>query len=139
MLCQDGYVDIIILYYFLLQSMTTATGTHILGNLTDCDQKYLSGLNMEDIRGKISKIIKNNGITELGSYYHRFDNNSFTGVISLAESHISVHTWPELKTVTIDVYVCNYQSDNTEAARKIFAEISELFGKSKISKQEIER
>jgi len=119
--------------------MRTATGTHILGDLTDCDQAYLASLDMEEIKGKISAIIRENGFQELGSYYHDFGNNSFTGVISVAESHISVHTWPELGIVNLDVYSCNYKNDNAEAARKIFQEISELFGKHKVNMQEIGR
>ncbi|MDR2411800.1 MAG: S-adenosylmethionine decarboxylase [Candidatus Peribacteria bacterium] len=31
----------------------------------------------------------------------------------LTESHISIHTWPESKFLTLDVYVCNYNDDNS--------------------------
>ena len=31
-----------------------------------------------------------------------------TGVVLLAESHVAIHTWPELGNVTLDIYVCNF-------------------------------
>lgn len=119
--------------------MNTPIGTHIMGDLMSCDPDYLFSLNVEEIKRKVSKIIKKNDLTELGSYYHRFDNNSFTGIIALSESHVSMHTWPELGIVNMDVYTCNYTKDNAEAAWKAFNEIAGLFGNSKIIKKEIKR
>ena len=37
-------------------------------------------------------------------------------MVLLAESHLAVHTWPELDAVTLDVYVCNFGADNSERA-----------------------
>ena len=114
-------------------------GTHIIGDLKNCDAYYLFNLDYDEIKNKVSSIIKRNNFTELGSYYHHFDNNSFTAVISLSESHISMHTWPELGIVNIDVYTCNYENDNTNSTRKAFTEIANLFGKSTIKKIELQR
>jgi S-adenosylmethionine decarboxylase len=119
--------------------MKKSIGTHIMGDLTNCDSDYLFKINLDTTKKLVSKIIKRNNFTELGSYYHHFDNNSFTGVISLSESHISMHTWPELGIVNIDVYTCNYENDNTNSTRKIFDEITSLFGKSTVKKIEIQR
>lgn len=110
-----------------------------MGDLINCDPDYLFNLNLEEIKRKVSEIIKINNLTELGSYYHRFDNNSFTGIIALSESHVSMHTWPELGVVNMDVYTCNYQNDNTDSTRKTFAEIAALFGKSDMNKTEVRR
>ena len=38
----------------------------------------------------------------------------------LAESHLAIHTWPEMGSVTVDVYVCNYTTDNTAKAQSLF-------------------
>lgn len=119
--------------------MNTPIGTHIMGDLLKCDPDYLFSLNVEEVKKKVSEIIKRNDLTELGSYYHRFDNNSFTGVVALSESHVSMHTWPELGIVNMDVYTCNYQRDNTESTRKVFQEIAGLFKPGETSKQEIRR
>ena len=119
--------------------MNNPIGTHIVGNLVKCDPDYLFGLDMNGIKEKVSEIIKNNDLTELGSYYHKFDNNSFTGIVALSESHVSIHTWPELGVVNMDVYTCNYQRDNTDPTRKVFNEIAVLFKPGEIEKQEIRR
>lgn len=42
-----------------------------------------------------------------------------TGAVLLAESHLAIHTWPETGNVTIDVYVCNFSSDNSAKAQAL--------------------
>lgn len=119
--------------------MKKSIGTHIMGDLSGCNSEYLFNIDLGKIKQQVSDIIKRNNFTELGNYYHHFENNSFTGVISLSESHISMHTWPELGIVNIDVYTCNYENDNTDSTRNIFAEIIKLFGDSTVKKIEIQR
>ena len=48
-------------------------------------------------------------------------------MIVLAESHMSLHTWPEKKYVTLDVYVCSYTQDNREKAKNLFKALEDLF------------
>ena len=45
------------------------------------------------------------------------DYTGVTAAILLAESHLCVHTWPEQKAVTLDVYVCNFGGDHSAKAR----------------------
>ena len=61
------------------------------------------------------------GLTPVGSLFHRFDEGGgVTGVVVLAESHLSVHTWPESGYVTLDVFVCNHSADNGPKAQQLF-------------------
>lgn len=47
------------------------------------------------------------GATILHSYYHHFgDGEGVSGVTVLAESHITIHTWPEVGYAAIDVFMC---------------------------------
>ena len=46
------------------------------------------------------------GATVLGARFHQFEPDGVTGVVLLAESHASVHTWPEAGLVTLDVFTC---------------------------------
>jgi S-adenosylmethionine decarboxylase len=119
--------------------MKSTIGTHILGDLRMCESNYLFSLNMEKVKKDALEIIAKNNFTVLGSYFHRFDNESFTGIIALSESHVSMHTWPEIGVVNIDVYTCNYQNDNTASTRKVFDEIAEIFKPGQIDRQEIKR
>ena len=64
------------------------------------------------------------GLRAVGELFHRFaplppqgdGPVGITGVVLLAESHLAVHTWPELGAVTLDVYVCNIGADNSARA-----------------------
>ena len=47
------------------------------------------------------------GATILEKKFHVFSpNNGVTGVLVLAESHISIHTWPEANFAAIDIFMC---------------------------------
>lgn len=65
------------------------------------------------------KIIQDFQLEKVGIITHNFENNSFTIAICLKESHICIHTWPEFKQLTLDVYLCNYLQDNTQKVKSI--------------------
>jgi S-adenosylmethionine decarboxylase len=61
---------------------------------------------------------RGSGLRSVNELFHRFEpaaRGAVTGVVLLAESHLAVHTWPELGAVTLDVYVCNFGGDNSAA------------------------
>jgi S-adenosylmethionine/arginine decarboxylase-like enzyme len=58
----------------------------------------------------------------------RVTSGGVTGVVLLAESHLAIHTWPELGAVTLDVYVCNLQEDNSGRAAALLAALELGFG-----------
>ena len=73
------------------------------------------------------------GLKVLSTAFHAFDapaaqsgngtalpGGGVTGTVLLAESHAAIHTWPELNAATLDVYVCNYQQDNSAKAQALF-------------------
>lgn len=87
-----------------------------------------------------SEIIIKNNLTEMGNFYRTFENkNEITGIIALAESHISFHTFPEFWSISLDIFVCNLRQDNSEKAKKIFEEILEFFYCKKYNLQKIKR
>jgi S-adenosylmethionine decarboxylase len=60
------------------------------------------------IEDTILEIIKVTGATLLKMDFHHFGEGfGVTGVAILAESHISIHTWPEYSYAAIDVFLCN--------------------------------
>lgn len=46
------------------------------------------------------------GATVLGAHFHPFEGGGVTGVLLLAESHITVHTWPEQGYAALDLFMC---------------------------------
>jgi len=114
------------------------TGLHILGEITTNDWSKLRSLTA--VKRHIRDVIKSHKLRELGSFYYKFPKDGgFTGIISLVESHISIHTWPELKYLTLDVYLCNYSKDNSTTTKKVFEEIAIFFKPIKIIKRSIRR
>lgn len=92
-----------------------------MGDLYECagDDRYFFDSDL--LREHCLKLVEEAGLTAVGNFFHQFgDEGGVTGVVVLAESHLSIHTWPEKRYVTIDVYVCNYSTNNRPKARKLF-------------------
>lgn len=121
----------------IIKNNKLVTGVHLMGEIYSNDPQSLK--NLIKTKKNISEIIKKYYLEELGSFYHQFNTGGFTGVISLVESHIAIHTWPELNYLTLDVYLCNYSKNNSRVCKKVFDEISNIFKPIKIKKRSIER
>ncbi len=79
-------------------------GKHCILELYDCDK---SKLNDEAfIRTKITSAAKFAGATLINLISHHFEPQGVTGLALLAESHISIHTWPESGYAAIDIFTC---------------------------------
>ena len=63
--------------------------------------------NVEAIRTGLEQAARVCGATVLGCAIHPFGEGAgVTGVVLLAESHISIHTWPELNFAAVDIFMC---------------------------------
>jgi len=62
-----------------------------------------------------------------------------TATVLLAESHLCVHTWPEQRAVTLDVYVCNFGSDHSAKARQLMAALVEHFAPEWTEQRSLDR
>jgi spermidine synthase len=62
-----------------------------------------------------------------------------TGAVLLAESHLAIHTWPERSSVTLDVYVCNFSTDNSSKAERLMESLIIAFGPTQQSTNRILR
>lgn len=58
-------------------------------------------------------------LSVVGVAAHEFDTGGFTAAICLKESHLSIHTWPEFQLLTLDIYLCNYQRDNSSLVKAL--------------------
>jgi S-adenosylmethionine decarboxylase len=50
-----------------------------------------------------------------------------------------VHTWPELRAVTLDVFVCNFVTDNTHKAQRLLDTLVPRFEASRVNRQQLAR
>jgi spermidine synthase/S-adenosylmethionine decarboxylase len=83
------------------------------------------------------------GLTPVGQLFHQFGSADepagATGAVVLAESHLAIHTWPELRAVTLDLYVCNFSQDNSAAARAACERLIAAFLPGRLVRQELAR
>ena len=87
------------------------TNHHII-DITFTDKKLLT--NIKEFRKILLECCNDSGVIVLHDYFHNFENtNGFTGIICLAESHVSVHTWPENFKMCLDVFMCNNKRSDT--------------------------
>lgn len=83
------------------------------------------------------------GLTPVGQVFHQFGSATApagaTGAVVLAESHLAVHTWPELSAVTLDLYVCNFSQDNSAVARAACERLLAAFAPGQVERREVLR
>ncbi len=96
-----------------------ALGRHILVELHDCDREALNDLDL--IREVMLKAAVDCGAVVLGESFHRFSPQGVSGVVVIAESHISIHTWPEYGYAAADVFTCG-TTVNPEIAAQVLIE-----------------
>ena len=114
-------------------------GLHLIGDLNGCRCEPSLLLDAEQMREQAAQICRDADLTVLDARFHQFDEAGFTGLVLLAESHVAIHTWPEKKGLTLDVYVCNYMADNSAKARAVFDALVALYQPTEVARQAIER
>jgi S-adenosylmethionine decarboxylase proenzyme len=102
-------------------------GTHLLGEWYDCDFTEASLHNATTLRDICMLLTADAGLQIVGDAFHQFEPQGVTGTVLLAESHLAIHTWPQEKFVTVDIYVCNYLEDNTHKALKLYSSLNAYF------------
>ncbi|MCL1791553.1 MAG: adenosylmethionine decarboxylase [Peptococcaceae bacterium] len=103
--------------------MKNFLGRHVLAEIYDCNVDILNDIN------SVEKIMVSAAL-EAGAeirevVFHKFSPQGVSGVVVISESHLAVHTWPELGYAAVDVFTCGdkvnpwdacqYVSDNFEA------------------------
>jgi len=94
-----------------------ALGKHLLLELNDCDPNLLNDLSF--IREIMLAAANESGATILGESFHQFSPQGVSGVILIAESHLSVHTWPEHGYAGADIFTCGTRVKPEKAAEFI--------------------
>lgn len=119
-------------------------GLHLIADLHDCRCAPDLLLNAAGLEIFCVDACKRHGLSVVGQLFHAFtdiDGNAagVTGTVVLAESHLAVHTWPEINSVTLDIYVCNFSADNSHRAHALFAEVISAFSPARLEKKAVER
>ena len=97
-------------------------GLHLTADLYRCRCDTLWLTDAQQLGDWCLKVVEATGLQAVNRLFHTFPATDrgpggVTATILLAESHLCLHTWPEQRSVTIDVYVCNFGADHSAKAR----------------------
>ncbi|MGH7321405.1 MAG: adenosylmethionine decarboxylase [Candidatus Rokuibacteriota bacterium] len=108
-------------------------GRHLLLELYDCSSEILSSL--ETVKTALVEAAKRAEATIIDVVFHEFNPFGVSGVVVIAESHLSIHTWPEYRYAAVDIFSCGETLKPAAAASYLV----EQFGASRASCVEVKR
>ncbi len=108
-------------------------GRHLLLELFDCDPDAIR--TVETVKAVLVEAAKRANATIVDTVFHEFNPFGVSGVVVIAESHLSVHTWPEYGYAAVDIFSCS-QAMSPEVAA---AYCVEQFGARRSSVVEMPR
>lgn len=110
-----------------------ALGRHVLAEVYGCRFEVLNDIKqVEDIMV--------NAALEAGAevrevVFHKFSPQGVSGVVVISESHLAIHTWPELGYAAVDVFTCGDTVNPWDACKYL----EEKFGANFLEASEIKR
>jgi len=110
-----------------------ALGIHILAEYYDCNHDILN--NTKKIELYLNDAAKLAGATIVSSAFHTFNPHGVSGVVVIAESHLSIHTWPEYGYAAVDIFTCG----DTVDPWKAFDHLKNTLGSAHFSTIEMKR
>lgn len=110
-----------------------ALGRHILAEFFECNHDIMK----DTVR--IEEEMKNAalacGATIVESVFHTFNPYGVSGAVVIAESHLTIHTWPEYNYAAVDVFTCGDTVDPWDACNYL----KEAFSSSEVDVVELNR
>ncbi|HCC68992.1 MAG TPA: S-adenosylmethionine decarboxylase proenzyme [Nitrospiraceae bacterium] len=91
-----------------------ALGTHLLVELRECNSRILD--NLEKVQDAMVTAAKMAKATIVDVAFHEFNPFGISGVVVIAESHLTIHTWPEYGYAAVDIFTCGDVIKPEEAA-----------------------
>lgn len=108
-------------------------GRHLLLELYECNAEILN--NLTAVKSALVEAARRAEATIIDVVFHEFNPFGISGVVVIAESHLSVHTWPEHRYAAVDIFSCGEALKPAEAA----AYLVEQFGAERASCVEVRR
>lgn len=79
-------------------------GQHLIVELYGCTKEALNDFDL--IRSNMLNAAEVCGATIVGEVFHKFSPQGVSGAVVIAESHFTIHTWPELGYAAMDFFTC---------------------------------
>lgn len=100
-------------------------GKHIIASLSSSSINLVAEFSA--CKAFLDLVIVGHKLVKLGEVYHNFLPQGFTAVVCLSESHISIHTWPEIGLINLDIYLSNFERNNDNTVEAIFSAFVQFF------------
>lgn len=88
-------------------------GKHFIIELYNCDSEIIS--EKVAVKERLLKAVELSGATIVETFFHNFPPHGVSGVVIVAESHFTIHTWPELRYAALDIFTCGDHVDSRKA------------------------
>ncbi len=112
---------------------TLKLGEHYICDLSNCNRELL--YDPEQAYSLFSSAVKDSGLTVVDEGFYKFSPHGFTCFLLLAESHASLHAWPEYGYCAIDLFTCAIGKDLIP----LIQEIKSAFGADNFSLRKLDR
>ena len=86
-----------------------ALGRHVLAEFYGCPEELLN--NLKQVENDMVSAAKKAGADVREVVFHEFAPQGLSGVVVISESHLTIHTWPELGYAAVDVFTCGETVD----------------------------
>jgi S-adenosylmethionine decarboxylase len=91
-----------------------ALGIHLLIEFTVCNRQKIDNIDyLEKVMTQAAEVA---GATVLKTAFQDFNPQGVSGVVVIAESHLTIHSWPEYGYAAIDIFTCGTKVDPWKAA-----------------------
>jgi S-adenosylmethionine decarboxylase len=108
-------------------------GRHILAEIYGCSFEFLN--DVEKVEETMINAALEAGAEIREFVFHKFSPQGVSGVVVISESHLAIHTWPELGYAAVDVFTCGDHVNPWDACNYLV----EHFQATSMSATEIKR
>ena len=85
-------------------------GKHLIVELYECNVERVN--DVVQVERIVTEAVKLSKATIVQPVFHQFSPHGVSGVVVIAESHFSIHTWPEYGYCALDIFTCGDQIDS---------------------------
>jgi len=110
-----------------------ALGHQIVAEFYSCDAEHLN--DVEYIATAMTEAARRAGATIVTQTFHHFSPHGVSGAVIIAESHLTIHTWPEHGYAAVDLFTCG----DSVSAETAFHHLRTALGARQVSTMEMRR
>lgn len=112
---------------------TLKLGEHYILDLSNCNHELL--MDSERAHSLFAQAVRESGLTVVDEGLYKFSPHGFTCFLLLAESHASLHAWPEYNYCAIDLFTCDLEKDLLPLIQRI----RQIFGADNFTLRKLDR